>query len=160
MCRGKFVYSVIWYQTWGHPNKCFFSGCEFHICSQFQQEKDLCDLSVKFKYKSDISYRCFIFQFQFQGAETLQVEIQGLWRDTSILHNRSCPRLAGNKRGQSYQNAVFLSITRNFYVSWTLGPTFVKSTNYVRIGQHFNPTLAFGKINGWGHAHYLWSPWR
>ena len=42
----------------------FFSVCEFSASSQFKQRKDLCDLSVEFKYKSDISNRCFILQFQ------------------------------------------------------------------------------------------------
>ena len=41
-----------------------FSVCEFYASSQFKQRKDFCDLSVEFKYKSDISYRCFILQFQ------------------------------------------------------------------------------------------------
>ena len=45
-----------------------FSFCEFNASSQFNQRKDLSDLSVEFKYKSDISYRCFILQFQ--GPET------------------------------------------------------------------------------------------
>ena len=92
----SWFYSVNWCQTPGRPNECFLTVCEFHISSQFQQRKDLCDLSVKLKYKSDISYRVdvFIFQFQFQGVETVQVEIQGLWRDTSILHNRSGPACA------------------------------------------------------------------
>ena len=42
----------------------FFSVCEFSASSQLKQRKDLCDLSVEFKYKSDISNRCFILQFQ------------------------------------------------------------------------------------------------
>ena len=41
-----------------------FSICEFYASSQFKQRKDLGDLSVEFKYKSDISNRCFILQFQ------------------------------------------------------------------------------------------------
>ena len=41
-----------------------FSFCEFNASSQFKQRKDLCDLSGEFKYKSDISNRCFILQFQ------------------------------------------------------------------------------------------------
>ena len=42
----------------------FFSVCEFSASSEFKQRKDLCDLSVEFKYKSHISNRCFILQFQ------------------------------------------------------------------------------------------------
>ena len=45
-----------------------FSVYEFYASLQFKQRKDLSDLSVEFKYKSDISYRCFILQFQ--GPET------------------------------------------------------------------------------------------
>ena len=41
-----------------------FSFCEFNASSQFKQRKDLCDLSGEFKYKSDISNKCFILQFQ------------------------------------------------------------------------------------------------
>ena len=44
--------------------KQLFSFCEFNASSQFKQRKDLCDLSGEFKYKSDISNRCFILQFQ------------------------------------------------------------------------------------------------
>ena len=41
-----------------------FSVCEFYASSQFKQRNDFCDLSGEFKYKSDISNRCFILQFQ------------------------------------------------------------------------------------------------
>ena len=65
LCVEKSWFFSVWYSLLKDiQTTVLFSFCEFNASSQFKQRKDLCDLSGEFKYKSDISNRCFILQFQ------------------------------------------------------------------------------------------------
>ena len=65
LCVEKGLFFSVWYSLLKDiQTTVLFSFCEFNASSQFKQRKDLCDLSGEFKYKSDISNRCFILQFQ------------------------------------------------------------------------------------------------
>ena len=65
LCVEKSWFFSVWYSLLKDiQTTVLFSFCEFNASSQFKQRKDLSDLSGEFKYKSDISNRCFILQFQ------------------------------------------------------------------------------------------------
>ena len=65
LCVEKSWFFSVWYSLLKDiQTTVLLSFCEFNASSQFKQRKDLCDLSGEFKYKSDISNRCFILQFQ------------------------------------------------------------------------------------------------
>ena len=65
LCVEKSWFFSVWYSLLKDiQTTVLFSFCEFNASSQFKQRKDLCDLSGEFQYKSDISNRCFILQFQ------------------------------------------------------------------------------------------------
>ena len=65
LCVEKSWFFSVWYSLLKDiQTNVLFSFCEFNASSQFKQRKDLCELSGEFKYKSDISNRCFILQFQ------------------------------------------------------------------------------------------------
>ena len=65
LCVEKSWFFSVWYSLLKDiQTTVLFSFCEFNASSQFKQRKDLCDLRGEFKYKSDISNRCFILQFQ------------------------------------------------------------------------------------------------
>ena len=81
LCVEKSWFFSVWYSLLKDiQTTVLFSFCEFNASSQFKQRKDLCDLSGEFKYKSDISNRCFILQFQrpetrvnFANAHTIDI---------------------------------------------------------------------------------------
>ena len=58
----------------------------------------------------------------------MQVEIQGLWRDTSSSTTALFLGLRTINEANHTKTAVFLRVTSNFHVSGMLGPTFLKST--------------------------------
>ena len=65
LCVEKSWFFSVWYSLLKDiQTTVLLSFCEFNASSQFKQRKDLCDLSGESKYKSDISNRCFILQFQ------------------------------------------------------------------------------------------------
>ena len=65
LCVEKSWFFSVWYSLLKDiQTTVLFSFCEFNASSQFKQRKDLCDFSGEFKYKSHISNRCFILQFQ------------------------------------------------------------------------------------------------